>query len=119
MLDAFVAEQHASLLQNNAGLVRDLQDRLIRSQVRADHIRGRCRHLHDRRSPSMSMISIRRPIGVCCAPQCVSIDQATSRACAPGKERNQQHCSPERVRPTGDEWSLVLPYWLPERTALR
>lgn len=38
-LNTFRAERHASL-QNNAGILQDLQDRLIHSQVRTDHIRG-------------------------------------------------------------------------------
>ena len=38
-LNTFRAERHASL-QNNAVVLQDLQDRLIQSQVRTDHIRG-------------------------------------------------------------------------------
>jgi pimeloyl-ACP methyl ester carboxylesterase len=38
-LNTFVSERHASI-QNHAGFLQDLQDRLIQSQVRTGHIRG-------------------------------------------------------------------------------
>lgn len=38
-LNTFVSERHASL-QNHAGILQDLQDRLIQSQVKTGHIRG-------------------------------------------------------------------------------
>jgi hypothetical protein len=38
-LNTFVAERHSSL-QNHAGILQDLQDRLVQSQVKTGHIRG-------------------------------------------------------------------------------
>jgi hypothetical protein len=38
-LNTFVSERHASI-QNHAGFLQDLQNRLIQSQVRTGHIRG-------------------------------------------------------------------------------
>jgi pimeloyl-ACP methyl ester carboxylesterase len=38
-LNTFVAESHSSL-QNHAGILQDLRDRVIQSQVRTGHIRG-------------------------------------------------------------------------------
>jgi pimeloyl-ACP methyl ester carboxylesterase len=109
-LNTFVAERHATL-QNHGGVLQDLQDRLIQSQVRTDHIRGA---VAERPKPALSLdiedlYALGEPIAVRVAAR--NVDEADITNLRATVESVGGHVPVAAVDfvSSGQRWEAVLP----------